>query len=99
VARRANSVEGFYAGDISSKAFGRSKQGFALNASTRTLRRSNLQEKLGSLALIAELPFVLRRLGISKTLSRNRRPLIWHVKLGIMFPEFSWEERRPHHER
>jgi hypothetical protein len=61
LARRANSAEGFYAGDISSKACGKSNPASALNAWRRTLRRSSLQEKLGSLALVAELHFLLRR--------------------------------------
>jgi hypothetical protein len=43
--RRANSVEGFYAGDISSKACGKSNPASALNAWTRTLRHSSRRGK------------------------------------------------------
>jgi hypothetical protein len=52
VARRANSVEGFYAGDISSKVCGKSNPGFAQSAWTKTPRHSSRREKL-ELLLIA----------------------------------------------
>jgi hypothetical protein len=44
--RRANSVEGFYAGDISSKVCGKSNSASALNAWTKTLRPRGRRQKL-----------------------------------------------------
>ena len=69
MARRANSVEGFYAGDISSRACGKSNSASALNVWTRTLRPSSRREKLELFLITLYVPSVAS--------IKNRGDAVW----------------------
>jgi aromatic ring-cleaving dioxygenase len=81
VARRANNVEEFYVGDISSKASGKSNPASALNAWTRTLRHSSHQKKFE--------PFLIAFCVPSVASIKNRGGEVWLFDRGTLFATIS----------